>query len=65
MCLPPLYNFIEGRNDSIVLVISPLIALMQDQVERCAVMGLHAVHAGDCSLEIRQKIMSGNTSWCL
>ena len=57
--LPWIFDSIKERNGSIVVVISPLIALMKDQVEGFLQRGVSAVRAGDCSNEVTEEISRG------
>ena len=56
-CLPSVFDCLKGKG-SIVIVISPLIALMKDQVEGFQRRGVSAVRVGDCSPEISKQIRS-------
>ena len=58
-CLPMVFDLIKQRKGSIVVVISPLIALMKDQVATFLSRGVSAVRAGDCDINTSQKIMDG------
>ena len=59
-CLLLVYDRLrEDTSKSIALVISPLNALMQDQVTSFSKRGVTAVHVGsDCSLSLVDKIIS-------
>ena len=52
-CLPMVFDLIKQRKGSIVVVISPLIALMKDQVATFLSRG---VSAGDCDINTSQKM---------
>ena len=60
-CLPFVYDRLrEDTSRSIALVISPLNALMQDQVTSFTKRGMTGVHVcSDCSLSLVDKIVSG------
>ena len=45
--LPSIFNAIRGRNGSIVLVLSPLIALMAEQKRRFLPIGINAEFLGE------------------
>jgi ATP-dependent DNA helicase RecQ len=53
------FDSIQQRKGSIVVNISPLIALMKDQVATFLSKGVSAVRAGDCHISTSQKIMEG------
>ena len=42
--LPFIFNFLRKRTDSIVIVVSPLVALMKDQVNILEKFGVKAVY---------------------
>ena len=46
--LPKVFDVLRGvDNNSIIVVISPLIALMEDQVASITSLGISAVHVSD------------------
>ena len=45
--LPSIFNAIRGRNSSIVLVVSPLVALMAEQKRRFLPIGINAEFLGE------------------
>jgi superfamily II DNA helicase RecQ len=57
--LPIIFDMLMKREGSIVLVVSPLIALMKDQVTKFASKGLNAIRIGNCSPEVEQQIERG------
>ena len=59
-CLPApavAFDKIKKRKGSIVVVISPLISIMMDQVSKLTSQGLSAVRVGDSDVTVNQKIM--------
>ena len=46
--LPAVFDALRGTDASIVVVVSPLIALMKDQVRAMSDKGARAVFVGDC-----------------
>ncbi len=46
--LPTVFDTLRGTNASIAVVVSPLIALMKDQVRAMSDKGARAVFVGDC-----------------
>ena len=60
-CLPYVYDHLRDKtSSSIAIVISPLNALMQDQVTSFTKRGMTAVHVGsDCSLNLIDKVING------
>ena len=60
--LPNLFNHLLSRNSSngsIVVVVSPLIALMQDQVWAMTEHGVRAVYAGDAEDTVEADMCAG------
>ena len=55
-CLPVAFDKIKKRKGSIVVVISPLISIMMDQVSK---LTSQAVRVGDSGVTVNQKIMAG------
>ena len=53
--MPRIVDELRGRRGSIVLVISPLISLMKDQVQRCREMGLNAALIGSALVDVETK----------
>ena len=47
--LPAVFDNLNGVNSSIAVVVSPLIALMKDQVRAMNEKGVSAVFVGDCN----------------
>ncbi len=56
MILPYIFNFIRGRCDSMVLVVSPIIAVMQDQVDILHTKGVKAVYVGSALAPVIEEI---------
>ena len=50
-CLPWVFNSLKERSTSVVVVVSPLIALMKDQVDIFTSRGLRCARAGECNNE--------------
>ena len=60
-CLPGVFERAKGRENGIVLIVSPLVALMKDQVASFETKGVSAVHlAGNVSQEVKMEVVSGN-----
>ena len=61
--LPRLFDMLRGAvRKSIVVVVSPLIALMKDQVATFSSKGIHAAYVSDkedCSGEMRRRMRKG------
>ncbi len=57
--LPYIFDFIRGRCDSMVLVVSPLIAIMQDQVDILHTKGVTAVYVGSAHAPVIEEIKDG------
>ena len=51
---------VSAATKSIVVVISPLIALMKDQVRQMSQRKISAVYVGDADEELETKICDGN-----
>ena len=60
--LPLVYNHLQETSNSIVLVVSPLVALMRDQVSSLQELGVKAVYAGDSNPDCIEKIKHGHYS---
>ena len=58
MCLSPAFDRLLKRETSIVLIISPLIALMEDQIRLCVSRGMKSIKVGKFTDEIK-KIIDG------
>ena len=62
--LPPVFNLLRGvKEKSIVLVVSPLLALMKDQVASISEKGLSAVFISDkdsTSPTVKREMKYGN-----
>ena len=58
-CLPLVFDLLDKRQGSIIVVVSPLIALMKDQVGKFMSKGLHAVRIGNCTTEVEHQIKNG------
>ncbi len=56
MILPYIFNFIRGRCDSMVLVVIPIIAVMQDQVDILHTKGIKAVYVGSALARVIEEI---------
>ena len=55
-CLPGVFERAKGRQNGIVLIVSPLVALMKDQVASFETKGVSAVHlAGNVSQEVKME----------
>ena len=66
--LPLAFNSLrhcENNPKSIALVVSPLIALMKDQVKTLYSRGVRGVRIGDADEETHAQIYNGQFSWCL
>ena len=58
--LPAAFDHLKGQTkESIVIVVSPLIALMKDQVRSMNERDVTAVYAGDIDLETEREICEG------
>ena len=53
------YDSLLQKKTSIVVVVSPLIALMNDQVESFLAKGVIAVRVSSCSSESNKKFIDG------
>ena len=66
--LPNVFDFLPKRdslNGSIVVVVSPLIALMQDQMQSMTERGVKAVYTQEAlTTRWRPIRVQGYTSWC-
>ncbi len=65
-CLPDVIDRIKGKSgESLVLVVSPLLALMADQVASLSSQGVSAVHVtNDLEEAIVEKFMMENFKYC-
>jgi superfamily II DNA helicase RecQ len=54
-----LFDYLEQRQGNIAVIISPLVALMKDQVEKFSALGICAVCIGNCTSEVEQQVESG------
>ena len=57
--LPFVFNFLRKRTDSIVIVVSPLVALMKDQVNILETFGVKAVYVGGANTAVGEVIKQG------
>ena len=53
------YDSLLQKKTSIVVVVSPLIALMNDQVESFLAKGVNPVRVSSCSSESNKKFIDG------
>ena len=58
-CLPLVFDEVFSKSGLIALIISPLVALMEDQVEGFSSRGLKCVRIGSCTEEIKQRVIQG------
>lgn len=58
--LPRVYDYLRKSTSSIVVVVSPLIALMKDQVRAMTDRGVKAVFVGDCDEEGIDGVCAGS-----
>ena len=49
--LPYIFDILHGTTSSIVVIVSPLNALMKEQVEKLGVKGAKAVYTGDITTD--------------
>ena len=62
LLLPFTFNLLRNSNSSIVIVVSPLKSLMEDQVAKASGLGLKCVYLsqGDrCNDELVQAVLAG------
>ena len=59
--LPFIFNFLQKRTDSIVIVVSPLVALKKNQVEK---FGVKAVYVGGANTAVEEEIKQGQLTFC-
>ena len=57
--LPFVFNCLRKRTDSIVIVVSPLVALMKDQVNILEKFGVKAVYVGGANTAVGEVIKQG------
>ena len=57
--LPFVFSFLRKRTDSIVIVVSPLVALMKDQVNILEKFGVKAVYVGGTNTAVGEVIKQG------
>jgi len=57
--LPTVFNALLHKSNSFVLVVSPLIALIQDQVKSMAQKGIRGIHVGSGTAGSAEEILSG------
>ena len=57
--LPKIFDKVLRKSGSIALIISPLVALMNDQVASFQSKGVSAVRVGDCSPDTNSRIIEG------
>ena len=63
--LPFVFNFLRKRTDSIVIVVSPLVAQMKDQVNILEKFGVKAVYVGGANTAVGEVIKSkGSSTFC-
>ena len=58
--LPDVFNLLRNVKSSIVVVVSPLIVLMKDQVRTMTKRGTTAVFVGDCDDSSINAVCGGN-----
>ena len=58
-CLPLVFDTLRKHEGSVVIVVSPLVALMKDQVDFFSSKGLTAVKADGCCKESYRDIVGG------
>ena len=58
--LPAVYDALQNTKSSIVVVVSPLIALMKDQVHATKERGMRTVFVGDCDEEETANVCAGS-----
>lgn len=57
--LPHAFDYIRKKSNSMILVVSPLVALMQDQVSVLVNKGIRAVEVGSASAQVEEEIRAG------
>ena len=58
--LPNTFNMLRETTESIVIVVSPLVALMKEQAEKLNALSAKAVYVGDLMSEDRESVCAGD-----